>query len=786
MLLSLLVLGLLATNGRVFAADPVTNTTETSQSKPVKGAPLETVSLRLKWFHQFQFAGYYAALAKGFYRDEGLNVVIQQRDIQQNNIQEVLDGKFEYGIADSVLLLYQAQNAHLKIVAPIFQHSPQVFMTLKSSGIETPYQLEHAEVAFYQKDTDGFPLLAMFKSLNIKINLQRMVIKADPEMLLRNEAQAYPCYLSNEPFVMQQKGVEYNIINPMNYGIDFYGDMLFTNGTEAKEHPQRVEAFKRASLKGWEYALSHKPEIIHLLQTEYGSTKSYEHLMHEANALEEVIRANSIPLGTLDKGRLEFISGLFQKYGLSDKPFNIEAGIFEPEKNVLTLNSAELLWLKQFPEVSTTVLGHFAPIASIEKGMPQGIGVSYARSLEHATGLKLLWQKSATAIFSDTQKLPDLVMASNSHFDLNDQYHFSKPYFESPLVIATQNNEPYINDIQQLKNQIIAVIQGSNAESFLAKQRFPHQILVVQTTEEGLQAIATGKAKALIDAAASIGHAIKKLGLNQLQISGDTQQKEIYQFAVNKNNPQLLSVVNKFINSLTEADHQRLQTPWLKVEYYQKISGELLAKMGIPLAIILILILRYNRKLQTLNAELNRSVSELNDTQKALQETNEKLSKLSITDALTQVYNRTYIDQRLTEEFALYQRHQQPLSLLMIDLDFFKSVNDIFGHLAGDQVLIKMAEWCQSQCRTDDLFARWGGEEFMVLCRNSDLASAEALANRICKGATHVALPHHLQQSLSIGVTQIQPQENIETFISRADQALYLAKNQGRNQVISL
>ena len=99
---------------------------------------LETVVLQLKWLHQFQFAGYYAAQEKGLYQQEGLNVMFRERDVDTNNIRQVLDGDAEYGVADSILLLYRLRGDPVVLVAPIFQHSPVVYMTLRSSGIDRP------------------------------------------------------------------------------------------------------------------------------------------------------------------------------------------------------------------------------------------------------------------------------------------------------------------------------------------------------------------------------------------------------------------------------------------------------------------------------------------------------------------------------------------------------------------------------------------------------------------------------------------------------------------------
>jgi ABC-type nitrate/sulfonate/bicarbonate transport system substrate-binding protein len=127
----------------------------------------EKVRLQLKWFTSFQFAGYYMAKEKGFYKEAGLDVDIIERDPLKNNIEQVIDGEAEYGVADSAILLYRAQGKPVKILASIFQHSPLIFLTKKTSNIYSPFEMK-GKILSYQKGVDDAPLLALLKSLNIK------------------------------------------------------------------------------------------------------------------------------------------------------------------------------------------------------------------------------------------------------------------------------------------------------------------------------------------------------------------------------------------------------------------------------------------------------------------------------------------------------------------------------------------------------------------------------------------------------------------------------------------
>ena len=228
---------------------------------------LDKVSLQLKRHHQFQFAGYYAALEQGYYRDEGLDVTIKDRDPEINNIDQVLNGDSQYGISDSVLLVYQAQKKPIAIVAPIFQHSPSVFIALKSSGINSPHKMIGKRIALYPNDADGLPLLAMLYETGVtQQGYKRMQSHFDLDQLTSGDVDIIHGYSTDEPYTLREKGFDINVIYPQNFGVDLYGDILFTTQDELAHHPKRVAAMKRATIRGWEYAIAHKEEIIRLIQ----------------------------------------------------------------------------------------------------------------------------------------------------------------------------------------------------------------------------------------------------------------------------------------------------------------------------------------------------------------------------------------------------------------------------------------------------------------------------------------------------------------------------------------
>lgn len=166
-----------------------------------------------------------------------------------------------------------------------------------------------------------------------------------------------------------------------------------------------------------------------------------------------------------------------------------------------------------------------------------------------------------------------------------------------------------------------------------------------------------------------------------------------------------------------------------------------------------------------------------------------QLYESSVKDPMTQVFNRQYFEAQLTSELSFALRHHTELSLLVVDLDYFKKVNDTYGHLAGDAVLRSAAEVLQSQLRTEDTLARYGGEEFVVLLRGVALTDAVRAAERLRSAVERASFTYGSQVipvTLSIGCASVADcgEASPEVLIEIADRRLYAAKNNGRNRVV--
>jgi len=186
--------------------------------RPIKD--LGAVTLRLKWKHQFQFAGYYAALEKGFYRKAGLDVKILEAEEGLESVAQVMKGEADFGVAMSDLILHRAKGQPVVALASIFQHSPLIILTSKTSKIENIHGLKGKRIAL---EGHAAELLAYLESEELPLEHLEIVPHGfSVSKLISGEADAISAYSTDEPFVLLNQGIQYNAFSPLAGGIDFY------------------------------------------------------------------------------------------------------------------------------------------------------------------------------------------------------------------------------------------------------------------------------------------------------------------------------------------------------------------------------------------------------------------------------------------------------------------------------------------------------------------------------------------------------------------------------------
>ncbi len=287
----------------------------------------QQVTLQLKWTHAFQFAGYYAAKAQGFYRDAGLEVQILPAQVQSNPVTQVLSGRAQFGVGTSSLLLERQAGKPVVVLAAVMQHSPQVLITGPDDYLRSLHDLA------------GRPIMLEPQSEELVLMLRRLKVAYQPSQitshsqsisdLINGRVAAMSAYSTYEPYGLHEAGVRHRMYRPRAVGIDFYGDNLFTSEALLRQQPKMVEAFRAASMRGWLYALEHPQEVIELILRDYAPTLSRDFLDYEAQNISELVHAELIELGYMKPERWRHIADTYAELGLLPAGFDVQGFVYQ-------------------------------------------------------------------------------------------------------------------------------------------------------------------------------------------------------------------------------------------------------------------------------------------------------------------------------------------------------------------------------------------------------------------------------------------------------------------------
>jgi diguanylate cyclase (GGDEF)-like protein/PAS domain S-box-containing protein len=468
-----------------------------------------------------------------------------------------------------------------------------------------------------------------------------------------NPVDVMSAYLSDQPFLYQEQGYSVQIINPANYGVDFYGDLIYTSEAYLKQNTDRVIAFKEASLKGWRYAMENTDEVISWLSQTYPSGKSTASLEYEAGVISQMIAMNFVALGTTYPARFQRIATIYQQLDMGPSNSNIDG---------LTLDEY-VKKVQAFSERTRRVIMIVLGLALVIIGL-MFLGI---RSLQSTI-------KNRTQALQRQLEVTDKYVIS-TEIDRDDQY----------ISVSTAFCEALGYSQQELLSQ--------NPEHMVPEKLRPARREIV----------------------------------NQV-LSGTSWQGEM----------QLLSKSGDVV--------------WIQL-YIDPLRNSA----------------------ETIDGY----------TATAADITERKLvEKMSETDALTGVANRKKLDAVMSKEWARYIRYQHELSLIIFDLDNFKKINDEFGHLEGDKVLVAVADLVSESIRATDTFGRWGGEEFMVILPETSLHEAQLVAEKLREAVSQLNVLGSKSITASFGVAGVlEGITELETLIRLSDEGLYVAKENGRNRV---
>ncbi len=291
---------------------------------------LEPVTLQLRWEHEFQFAGFVAAKELGYYREAGLDVTLRETHFGMDPYEELRAGRAHYAVGTSDAVVERAQGMPVVALAAIYQHSPMLVISRTDAGIRSPEDL--AGRRMYVFDTRNTILEAMLHSEGVDLErVERVPYEQEYDALLSGEVEATTAMATLQPWVFDRLGLDYTVMDPRTYGIDFYGNTLVTLEDEVRERPERVRAFVDASLRGWAYALEHPDELVDLYLAEYTPDVERGLLEFEAATTRGLVNADVIELGHMNPGRWRRIAEQYRELGVIEGAVDVDAFLWDPD-----------------------------------------------------------------------------------------------------------------------------------------------------------------------------------------------------------------------------------------------------------------------------------------------------------------------------------------------------------------------------------------------------------------------------------------------------------------------
>ncbi|MCP5426037.1 MAG: diguanylate cyclase [Gammaproteobacteria bacterium] len=446
----------------------------------------------------------------------------------------------------------------------------------------------------------------------------------------------------------------------------------------------------------------------------------------------------------------------------------------------IRLTDEEREYLTRNPVIRKCVDPHWMPLEGIEDGQHVGIIADLLEIVEQRLGVR--FELAPTADWAESlRKLEarecDIVTSDAGVGDPSPYYLKTRPFLNMRNVYITRKSEPIPLGFEAIKDRTIGIPAGYPTLKLIPQRYGAVNIVEVKDVDDGVLKVSDGEIYAFTELLPVCSYAIERLGLTNLKVAGHLDISFPTVMSVRSDRPVLLNIMNKALASVDSKTLQRLFSRWISVEYHLLVNWtQVLQYLSIALVIIAV-ILYWNRKLRIVNKQLD-----------AL---NAELALLNETDSLTQLKNRNFLCHRLPGLLRLAARHRLSLSIVMLDVDRFKTLNDTYGHVAGDQCLEVFARKMRSIFRREtDWLVRYGGEEFLLICSGVSVGglakSLECFRREV--ETLRVDLPDGRTLSVTVSVGYVfypvSPADWDDALIVEADENLYEAKRNGRNCIV--
>ncbi|SFP03076.1 ABC-type nitrate/sulfonate/bicarbonate transport system, substrate-binding protein [Hydrogenimonas thermophila] len=577
---------------------------------------LEKITLQFQWKHQFEYAGFYIAKEKGYYKDVGLDVEFVEFSPEINIIDKVLSKEGIYGTTYANIVSEYLKGKPIVFVANFFKQSPLAIVTTKD--IRLPSDLKGKKVMGIGNDINSAMMLIMFKKFGLTSNdFIHIPPSFNVQDFIDKKVDAMAIFTTNEIYYLNKAKVPYNLLNPTIYGAEFYDLNLFTSQEEVKHHPKRVKKFRDASIKGWEYALKHKDEVIELILKKYNTQhKTKDALIFEAKQVESIMLPNIYPIGSIDKNRIKLMVDNFKNLGFVDqnKTINYKDFIFRENRYNIPLTKEELEYLdsKKIIKVHNEI--DWAPFNYNINGKAEGFSIDYMNLIAKKIGIKIeyvhgySWNEFIKMLKDGSlDVMLNIVKTPKREKFLS----FTSPYKEViDSVVTREENAKKYKSLNDFNGKILAVIKGFSEEELIQKYYPKIKVLLVNNTLDGLKAVAFNEADGFMNTLGVLNYTIQKYNISNLKPAFDVKNKHFsvkLRIATNKQQEILRDILQKGINNITEQEKNELMNKWF-MRHISNIDYMLIIKIISFTLLIIIFVIVWNIKLkQKVNQEIEKN-----------------------------------------------------------------------------------------------------------------------------------------------------------------------------------
>ena len=562
-----------------------------------------------------------------------------------------------------------------------------VFLTIGDPMIFSTYTyiLEHLEETDVVETVPG---ITSFGSMASRLNIPLVIGDEDLKIVsLNKNTDIISAYISKAPFQLNQKSVEYNIFDPKKFGFDMYSDMLYTSENLINSDLNAVLLFKKASLKGWEYAYSNIQESANLIYKKYNSEKlTKAELIYEGRELKKLSYFKTANLGEIKKDKIQRIYDLYNLMGLIDTPIDLEKFVFDLNnlKN-LTFSESELKYLEKKDTLSMCVIPNAMPYSDIKNDEFVGFVADYMHLIEEKIKkpIKLIPTQSwAESLKFAADRKCDILPSAVWTEERDDIFSFTKPYLNIPFVLLTKSDTSFINNISSLKNKKISVVESYSIINTLRNKYKDIEFIEVKDIDEGIKKTLNGEVFGHIDTISTSWYKIQSKYLTKISISSKLDENIDISIATVPDDV-LYGIFQKAVLSIDEYNKNEILNRWTFTEYQKEFDYSIIWKISIFLILIFMAILYRQKLLKRLNETLiekvhqkTKKLREINNQleEKIKKEVDENLKK----DRLLSQQQKMISMGQMIENIA--HQWRQPLSLITTSVSGLK-IKKMLGDL---------------------------------------------------------------------------------------------------------